>query len=153
MADAVEITESGAESAPIAEAESAAAESAPVADAQAAEAESAVAEAESAVAEAETAVAEAETIGSPSEAAAGRNRRKSREGTVLSASMDRTAVVLVTEQVRHRRYNKTVRRHKRLYVHDEDNDLNVGDRVRVTETRPLSKLKRWRLVQVLERAR
>ena len=146
MADAVEITESGAESAPIAEAESAAAESAPVADAQAAEAETAVAEAESAV-------AEAETIGSPSEAAAGRNRRKSREGTVLSASMDRTAVVLVTEQVRHRRYNKTVRRHKRLYVHDEDNDLNVGDRVRVTETRPLSKLKRWRLVQVLERAR
>ena len=146
MADAVEITESGAESAPIAEAESAAAESAPVADAQAAEAESAVAEAESAV-------AEAETIGSPSEAAAGRNRRKSREGTVLSASMDRTAVVLVTEQVRHRRYNKTVRRHKRLYVHDEDNDLNVGDRVRVSETRPLSKLKRWRLVQVLERAR
>ena len=151
MADAVEITESGAESAPIAEAESAAAESAPVADAQAAEAETAVAEAETAVAEA--AVAEAETIGSPSEAAAGRNRRKSREGTVLSASMDRTAVVLVTEQVRHRRYNKTVRRHKRLYVHDEDNDLNVGDRVRVTETRPLSKLKRWRLVQVLERAR
>ena len=67
--------------------------------------------------------------------------------------MDRTAVVLVTEQVRHRRYNKTVRRHKRLYVHDEDNDLNVGDRVRVSETRPLSKLKRWRLVQVLERAR
>ena len=149
MAHAVELTVSGAESAPIAEsaaAESAAAESAPVADAQAAEAETAVAEAE-------TAVAEAETIGSPSEAAAGRNRRKSREGTVLSASMDRTAVVLVTEQVRHRRYNKTVRRHKRLYVHDEDNDLNVGDRVRVTETRPLSKLKRWRLVQVLERAR
>ena len=132
MADAVEITESGAESAPIAEAESAAAESAPGADAQA---------------------TEAETIASPSETAAGRNRRKSREGTVVSASMDRTAVVMVTEQVRHRRYNKTVRRHKRLYVHDEDNDLNVGDRVRVSETRPLSKLKRWRLVQVLERAR
>ena len=132
MADAVEITESGAESAPIAEAESAAAESALGADAQA---------------------TEAETIASPSETAAGRNRRKSREGTVVSASMDRTAVVMVTEQVRHRRYNKTVRRHKRLYVHDEDNDLNVGDRVRVSETRPLSKLKRWRLVQVLERAR
>jgi len=82
-----------------------------------------------------------------------RNRRKTREGVVASASMDRTAVVVITEQVRHRRYNKTVRRHKRLYVHDEDNDLRVGDRVRVAETRPLSKLKRWRLVQILERAR
>ena len=82
-----------------------------------------------------------------------RNRRKTREGVVASASMDRTAVVVVTEQVRHRRYNKTVRRHKRLYVHDQDNDLRVGDRVRVVETRPLSKLKRWRLVQILERAR
>lgn len=82
-----------------------------------------------------------------------RNRRKTREGIVTSASMDRTAVVVVTEQVRHRRYNKTVRRHKRLYVHDQDNDLRVGDRVRITETRPLSKLKRWRLVQILERAR
>lgn len=85
--------------------------------------------------------------------APGRNRRKTREGIVASASMDRTAVVVITEQVRHRRYNKTVRRHKRLYVHDEDNDLRVGDRVRIAETRPLSKLKRWRLVQVLERAR
>lgn len=85
--------------------------------------------------------------------AVARNRRKSREGVVASASMDRTAVVVVTEQVRHPRYNKIVRRHKRLYVHDQDNDLRVGDRVRVAETRPLSKLKRWRLVQILERAR
>lgn len=82
-----------------------------------------------------------------------RNRRKTREGVVASASMDRTAVVVVTEQVRHRRYNKTVRRHKRLYVHDQENDLRVGDRVRIAETRPLSKQKRWRLVQILERAR
>lgn len=82
-----------------------------------------------------------------------RTRRKTREGVVASASMDRTAVVVVTEQVRHRRYNKTVRRHKRLYVHDQNNDLRVGDRVRVAETRPVSKLKRWRLVQILERAR
>ena len=82
-----------------------------------------------------------------------RNRRKSREGVVASASMDRTAVVVVTEQVRHRRYNKTVRRHKRLYVHDQDNELRPGDRVRIAETRPLSKLKRWRLVQIIERAR
>ena len=86
-------------------------------------------------------------------AAAPRNRRKGREGVVASASMDRTAVVVVTEQVRHPRYNKTVRRYKRLYVHDQDNDLRVGDRVRIVETRPLSKLKRWRLVQILERAR
>ena len=94
----------------------------------------------------------------PAEAAtdpafSGRNRRKSREGIVASASMDRTAVVIVTEQVRHRRYNKTVRRHKRIYVHDENNDLRVGDKVRVAETRPISRLKRWRLVQILERAR
>jgi small subunit ribosomal protein S17 len=67
--------------------------------------------------------------------------------------MDRTAVVTVTERVRHIRYNKTVQRAKKLYVHDETNDLNVGDRVRVMETRPLSKLKRWRVVEVLERAR
>ena len=88
----------------------------------------------------------------PAEGAA-RNRRKTREGVVASASMDRTAVVVITEQVRHARYNKTVRRHNRLYVHDQDNDLRVGDRVRIAETRPLSKLKRWRLVQILERAR
>ncbi len=82
-----------------------------------------------------------------------RSRRKTREGVVASASMDQTAVVVIVEQVRHARYNKTVRRHKRLYVHDQNNELCVGDRVRVTETRPLSKLKRWRLVQILERAR
>ncbi len=98
----------------------------------------------------ETPAAEPAATGSePSQRAS----RKSREGVVASASMDRTAVVVVTEQVRHRRYNKTVRRHKRLYVHDQNNDLRVGDRVRVAETRPISKLKRWRLVQILERAR
>ena len=82
-----------------------------------------------------------------------RNARKIREGLVTSASMDRTAVVTVTERVRHRRYSKTMLRNTKLYVHDEENDLNVGDRVRVAETRPLSKLKRWRIVEVLERAR
>ena len=59
----------------------------------------------------------------------------------------------VTVGVRHPLYRKTLQRTKKLYVHDEQNDLNVGDRVRVQETRPLSKLKRWRLVEVLERAR
>ncbi len=81
------------------------------------------------------------------------NTRKVREGIVASASMDKTAVVTVVERVRHSRYAKTVQRTKRLYAHDETNDVNVGDRVRVMETRPLSKLKRWRVVQVLERAR
>jgi small subunit ribosomal protein S17 len=82
-----------------------------------------------------------------------RSARKVREGLVTSDRMDRTAVVTITERVRHPRYNKTVQRAKKLYVHDETNDLNVGDRVRVMETRPLSKLKRWRVVEVLERAR
>lgn len=83
----------------------------------------------------------------------GRARRKVREGLVVSDGMDKTAVVAVTDRVRHRRYGKTVQRTTRLYVHDEENDLNVGDRVRVAETRPLSKKKRWRLVDVLERAK
>ena len=81
------------------------------------------------------------------------NRRKVKEGTVVSRSMDKTAVVAVVERVRHARYSKTVRRTKRLYVHDEENVAAVGDRVRVAETRPMSKLKRWRLVEVMERAR
>ena len=81
------------------------------------------------------------------------NGRKVREGLVVSAAMDKTAVVAVVDRKRHPRYNKTVQRTTRLYVHDEANDLNVGDRVRVVETRPLSKSKRWRLVDILERAR
>lgn len=81
------------------------------------------------------------------------NGRKVREGMVVSVSMDKTAVVASTDRVRHRRYNKTVQRTTRLYVHDETNQLAVGDRVRVQETRPLSKTKRWRLVEVVERAR
>ena len=81
------------------------------------------------------------------------NGRKVREGVVASAAMEKTAIVAVVERVRHPRYAKTVQRTKRLYVHDEANDLKVGDRVRVQETRPLSKTKRWRLVEVLERAK
>jgi small subunit ribosomal protein S17 len=81
------------------------------------------------------------------------NRRKVREGLVVANAMNKTAVVAVIERVRHPRYAKTVQRTKRLYAHDEANDLRVGDRVRVQETRPLSKLKRWRVVEVLERAR
>ena len=72
---------------------------------------------------------------------------------MVSRSMDKTAVVAVVERVRHATYSKTVQRTKRLYVHDEENVAAVGDRVRVAETRPMSKLKRWRLVEVMERAR
>lgn len=85
--------------------------------------------------------------------AATRGRPKVREGIVASTAMDKTAVVVVTERVRHPRYAKTVLRTKRLYAHDAQNDVNVGDRVRLAETRPLSKLKRWRVEKVLERAR
>ena len=80
-------------------------------------------------------------------------RRKVREGVVASVKMDKTAVVEVTSRTRHPQYPKTVQRRARYYVHDEDNSLNVGDRVRIAETRPLSKLKRWRLLEILERAR
>ncbi|HTN81187.1 MAG TPA: 30S ribosomal protein S17 [Acidimicrobiales bacterium] len=88
-----------------------------------------------------------------SETSEKRPSRKVREGTAVSTSMDKTVVVAVIERVRHPRYAKTVQRTKRLYAHDDTNDVNVGDRVRVMETRPLSKLKRWRVVEVLERAK
>ncbi len=86
-------------------------------------------------------------------ATATRGRRKVREGVVTSSGMDKTAVVSVIERVRHPKYNKFVLQTKRLYAHDETNDVNVGDRVRVMETRPVSKSKRWRVVEVLERAK
>ena len=82
-----------------------------------------------------------------------RNRRKIREGLVVSTSMEKTVVVAVTERVRHARYFKTVQQTKKLYAHDEQNDARPGDRVRVMETRPLSKKKRWRLLEIVERAR
>ena len=81
------------------------------------------------------------------------NRRKVREGVVVSDVQDKTVIIKTVDRVRHRRYAKTVQRTKRLHVHDEENQLNVGDRVRVQETRPVSKLKRWRLVEILERAK
>jgi small subunit ribosomal protein S17 len=81
------------------------------------------------------------------------NRRKVREGIVVSDAMSATVVVAVVERVRHPKYGKTVQRTKKLYVHDAEDSAKVGDRVRVQETRPLSKLKRWRLTEVVERAR
>jgi small subunit ribosomal protein S17 len=82
-----------------------------------------------------------------------RNARKVREGIVVSNKMDKTAVIAVVERVRHPKYAKFVLRTKKLYAHDETNDVNVGDRVRVMETRPLSKSMSWRVVEVLERAK
>ena len=82
-----------------------------------------------------------------------RNARKVREGVVTSAAMDKTIVVTVTDRVRHPKYNKFILRTKKLYAHDQTNDAGVGDKVRVMETRPFSKNKRWRLVDVIERAR
>ncbi len=92
------------------------------------------------------------TVGVTNDAAA-RNARKVREGLVTSTGMDKTITVTVTDRVRHAKYNKFVLRTKKLYAHDETNDAGVGDRVRVMETRPLSKNKRWRLVEIIERAR
>jgi small subunit ribosomal protein S17 len=82
-----------------------------------------------------------------------RNNRKVREGQVTSDGMDKTAVVTVLTRKPHPRYKKSMARTTRLYVHDEENTLKVGDKVRVAETRPLSKLKRWRIVEILERAK
>lgn len=81
------------------------------------------------------------------------NPRKTREGLAVSTKMDKTVVVAVIDRVRHPRYQKTLQRTTRLYVHDETNDVKEGDRVRIAETRPMSKNKRWRIVEVLERAR
>ncbi len=82
-----------------------------------------------------------------------RNARKVREGVVVSNKMDKTAVIAVIERVRHPKYGKFMMRTKKLYAHDETNDVNIGDRVRLMETRPTSKSKRWRVTEVLERAK
>jgi small subunit ribosomal protein S17 len=95
----------------------------------------------------------AENDATTTEQSGERNRRKTREGMVVGTKMDKTAIVAVTDRVRHRRYDKTVQRVTKFYVHDEENTLNEGDRVRIAETRPLSKNKRWRLLEIVERAR
>ena len=82
-----------------------------------------------------------------------RNLRKTRTGRVTSDRMDKTIVVAVETSVRHPLYNKIVKRTIKLKAHDEKNDCGIGDRVRVMETRPLSKEKRWRLVEILEKAK
>jgi small subunit ribosomal protein S17 len=82
-----------------------------------------------------------------------RGRRKVREGYVISDKMDKTIVVTVEAMVKHRLYGKVLRQTSRLKAHDEKNAAAVGDRVRVMETRPLSATKRWRLVEIVEKAK
>ena len=82
-----------------------------------------------------------------------RNRRKVRVGVVVSDKMDKTVLVRVDRRVRHPLYRKTVARSNKLAAHDENNEAHVGDTVRVMETRPVSKTKRWRVVEIVERAR
>lgn len=87
------------------------------------------------------------------DAAGERKRRKLRTGVVVTDKMDKTVVVRIDRQVRHPLYGKIVRRSSKLAAHDEANDAHVGDTVRVMETRPISKTKRWRVVEVVERAK
>ena len=82
-----------------------------------------------------------------------RNLRRTRGGVVVSDKMDKTIVVAVRDNVRHPLYNKIVKKTYKLKAHDEKNDAKIGDTVRVMETRPLSKDKRWRLVEIMERAK
>lgn len=82
-----------------------------------------------------------------------RTQRKLRTGMVVKDTTDKTVVVTVTDQVRHRLYGRIIRRSRKFIAHDETNDAHVGDTVRIMETRPLSKTKRWRVVQVVERAK
>jgi len=82
-----------------------------------------------------------------------RNLRKTRVGKVVSDKMDKTIVVAIEDHVKHPLYKKIVKRTYKLKAHDEKNDAKIGDTVRVMETRPLSKDKRWRLVEIMERAK
>lgn len=82
-----------------------------------------------------------------------RGLRKTRQGVVLSNKMDKTIAVELDRTMRHPLYGKIIHKRAKLYAHDEQNDANIGDRVMVMETRPLSKMKHWRLVKILERAK
>ena len=155
MADETEETTDVTETAPVETAVEAAAPEETTAEVEAPEAPAApeAAEAPAAPAAAAPAPAPAAKVEAPVEDGPRPNGRKVREGVVVSDAMQSTVVVAVVERVRHPRYGKTVQRTKKLYVHDADDTAKVGDRVRVAETRPLSKLKRWRLTEVVERAR
>jgi small subunit ribosomal protein S17 len=93
-----------------------------------------------------------EQTSASAETAAARGRRKVREGLVVGDKMDKTVVVEVEDRVKHPLYGKVIRRTSKLKVHDEQNSAGIGDRVLLMETRPLSATKRWRLVEILEKA-
>ena len=82
-----------------------------------------------------------------------RNMRKTLIGRVASDKMDKTIVVAIEDSVKHKLYNKVIKRTRRVKAHDEQNEARVGDRVKIMETRPLSKDKRWRLVEIIEKAK
>ena len=82
-----------------------------------------------------------------------RNLRKTRVGMVVSDKMDKTAVVAILDNIKHPMYGKVIKRTVKIHVHDEKNECGVGDKVMVMETRPLSKTKRWRLVEIIEKAK
>ena len=82
-----------------------------------------------------------------------RNLRKVRVGKVVSTRMDKTIVVAVEDKVRHAKYGKIIKRTAKIHAHDEENQCTVGDKVSVMETRPLSRTKRWRLVEIIEKAK
>ena len=82
-----------------------------------------------------------------------RNMRKTQVGKVVSNKMDKTIVVAIQDSVKHPLYKKVIKRTVKLKAHDENNECSIGDRVRVMETRPLSKEKRWRLVEIIEKAK
>ena len=89
----------------------------------------------------------------PSDSAPARGYRKIREGLVISDKMDKTVVVEVEDRVKHPKYAKVIRRTKKYQAHDGENACGVGDRVRLMETRPLSATKRWRVIEILEKAK
>lgn len=82
-----------------------------------------------------------------------RNLRKTRVGTVVSDKMDKTVVVAIQDNVKHPKYGKVIKRTIRLKAHDENNECGIGDKIEITETRPLSKDKRWRLTRIIEKAK
>jgi small subunit ribosomal protein S17 len=101
--------------------------------------------------EAEAVVAVSDTSGGADQTSGDRNRRKVRTGVVVSDKQDKTVVVRVERRFAHPLYGKGVARTKKYHVHDENNEYKVGDTVRITETRPLSKNKRWRVIGLLDR--
>ena len=104
-----------------------------------------------AVEAAETEVVETAEVPATPEAVGGRSRRKVRVGVVTSDKMDKTVTVVVERRFAHPLYGKGVKRSKKYHVHDPENEYRVGDTVRITETRPLSKTKRWRVLELMDR--